>query len=369
MRFESCSSKMSTGSMPFRRILAMSLALAGLAGSAVSATAQSGPPIPIEDLRLESPDGLARYVPLLPAVKADVWKIDPNLGYGVRNVGHGIYVMSDNGWQSAFVVTGDGVIVLDAPSSYGKRIVEAVTKVTNQPIKVLIYSHEHKDHIGAAGALMKSIPNLRIVGLDTVADFLSEKQDPNRPVPTETFTNSRTIKMGGITVELTRHQYHSAEGDLFIYIPEAKFMMAIDCVTAGYAPFQGFDITTNFDEYLQVFDQILAYDFDTFVGGHLTNGISTRKDVVLTKEFTFDVYNAVKRIHNNMSMSTTTAAATKAVGSDNEFLLFKVFLDKVTYDAVTELRPRWINRLAGVDVFLESHVRTALIYVRWDDND
>jgi hypothetical protein len=42
-------------------------------------------------------------------------------------------------------------------------------------------------------------------------------------------------------------------------------------------------------------------------------------------------------------------------------------LDKITQEAVAELKPRWINRLAGVDVWLESQVRKALIYVRWDD--
>jgi hypothetical protein len=50
-------------------------------------------------------------------------------------------------------------------------------------------------------------------------------------------------------------------------------------------------------------------------------------------------------------------------------LLFKVFLDEVTRESVKELQPRWINRLAGVDVWLPSHVRTALIYVRWDDKE
>lgn len=28
---------------------------------------------------------------------------------------------------------------------------------------------------------------------------------------------------------------------------------------------------------------------------------------------------------------------------------------------------RWLDRLAGVDVFAEDHLRTALVYVRWDD--
>jgi hypothetical protein len=192
--------------------------------------------------------------------------------------------------------------------------------------------------------------------------------DPNRLIPTVTFKSAKTITLGGKTVELTAHYYHSHERDLFIYVPSAKFLMAIDCVTDGYAPFQGFDITTNFHEYLKVFDELLAYKFDTFVGGHLTS-IGDRQSVEITKEFTMDVYNTVKRIHNNMDFVAATSDAVKTLGPDNEFLVFKVFLDRVTSDSVKELQPRWINRLAGVDVWLESHVRTALIYVRWDDKE
>jgi hypothetical protein len=42
--------------------------------------------------------------------------------------------------------------------------------------------------------------------------------------------------------------------------------------------------------------------------------------------------------------------------------IFKV--DRVTNEAVAEIQPRWINRLAGVDFSLPSHVLTGLIYVR-----
>jgi glyoxylase-like metal-dependent hydrolase (beta-lactamase superfamily II) len=312
-----------------------------------------------------SQEDLQKYVPVLPSVKASFWEIDPKLGYAVKSVGGGVYVMSDNGWQSAFLVTEEGVIVFDAPASFGKSIPSAISKVTDKPIKMLIYSHAHKDHIGGSAAF-QNIKDLKIVALDTVSDFLKEMRDPNRLLPNVTFKAGKTLTLGGKTVELARHDYHSNEGDLFIYVPQAKFLMAIDSVTAGYAPFQGFDITTNFHQYMKVFDELLAYKFDTFVGGHLTS-IGTRQDVEITKEFTMDVYNTVKRIHNNMDPAAATAEAVKAIGTDNEFLLFKVLLDKVTKDSVKELQPRWIDRLAGVDVWLESHVRTALIYVRWDD--
>jgi len=68
--------------------------------------------------------------------------------------------------------------------------------------------------------------------------------------------------------------------------------------------------------------------------------------VEITKEFTLDIYNTVKRIHNNMDATAAISEAVKTVGPDNEFLLFKVFLDKVADDSVKELNPRWINRLA-----------------------
>lgn len=341
--------------------------LAVALGFGVSVWAQSAKQIPLESVQDEPVDNLNQYAPVLPSVKASMWKIDPKLGYGIKNVGGSVYVLSDNAWQSAFLVTDDGVIVFDAPASYGKNIPAAIASVTDKPVKMLVYSHIHKDHIGGSAAF-RGIPGLKIVASDGVHNFLKEMNDPNRLVPNETFQSAKTITMGGKTVELTVHHYHSLEGDLFIYVPQAKFLMAVDCVTPGYAPFQGFDITSNFYEYLKVFDELLAYDFNTFVGGHLT-AIGNRDDVLTTKEFTYDTYNTVKRVHNGMDQPSIVSDAASVIGPDNEFLLFKVVLDRVTYDSIKELQPRWINRLAGVDVWLESHVRTALLYVRWDDKE
>jgi hypothetical protein len=54
----------------------------------------------------QSPEGLKQYVPILPSVRANFWEIDPQLGYAVKDVGGGVYVISDNMWQSAFLVNG-----------------------------------------------------------------------------------------------------------------------------------------------------------------------------------------------------------------------------------------------------------------------
>ena len=66
-------------------------------------------------------------------------------------------------------------------------------------------------------------------------------------------------------------------------------------------------------------------------------------------------------------MAVFAETAQQIGGFDNKYLLFKRFLDVVAAKATAEIEQRWMGRLAGIDVFAEEHVRTALIYVRWDD--
>ncbi len=307
------------------------------------------------------------YDAVLDSVLENALPIDPAVGYLTKEIGGGVYVITEGIYQSAFVVTGAGVVVLDAPGSYGAKLRQAIAEVTDEPIRMLVYSHTHKDHIGGAGALA-DIPDLQIVALDSVRHFLEEKKDPNRPVPNVTFEKEKTISLGGKEIKLRQHRnYHSDEGDLFIHIPEAQFLMVVDTLAPGYVPFMDFDLTSNFHEYLKVFDDILAYDFDVFVGGHLTQ-LGDRSHVEETKAYATDVYQTVKRVHAGTDLMTVMVQTAEVAGSfDNKYLLFKAFLETVTAKSAEEIKSRWRHKLAGVDVFVESHVSTALVYVRWDD--
>ncbi len=67
-----------------------------------------------------------------------------------------VYIFSNGNHQAMFIVTKDGVIATD-PVAYGKpqggqQYVDAIKKVTDKPIKYLIYSHHHYDHIAGGKA-------------------------------------------------------------------------------------------------------------------------------------------------------------------------------------------------------------------------
>jgi glyoxylase-like metal-dependent hydrolase (beta-lactamase superfamily II) len=311
-------------------------------------------------------DKLPNYVPVLPQIKVRALAINPQKGYLIKQVKPDVYVITDGIYQSAFVTTGKGVILFDAPESFAQHIVEAVAEVTKEPIVQLVYSHAHLDHIAGAGLLVKQVPKLTIVAEADTAAFLREKKDARRPLPTNTFKNQRTLKLGTMTVELKKGQWHSPEGDLLIYLPGRKFLMAIDTLAAGHVPFMDFDLSTNMHAYLKVFDQMLAYDFDVLVPGHLTY-LADRQDVQMSKDYALDVYNTVKRIHDGTDQMKVMSQAAQKYSWDNKFAIFRTLLDGVVAQCAAEVQGRWIDKLAGVDVFGASHCRAALIYARWDD--
>ena len=311
-------------------------------------------------------DRLPNYAPVLPQIKARALAVDPQKGYLVTQVKPDVYVITDGIYQSAFVTTGEGVILFDAPESFSRHIVKAVAEVTREPIVQMVYSHTHLDHIAGAGLLVKQLPNLTIVAEADTAAFLREKNDARRPLPTSTFKDHRTLKLGTMTVELKKGQWHSPEGDLFIYVPGRRFLMAIDTLAAGHVPFMDFDLSTNMHAYLKVFDQLMVYDFDVLVPGHLTY-LADREDVRMSKDYALDVYRTVKRIHDGTDQMKVMSTAAQKYSWDNKFAICRTLLDGVVAQCASEIQGRWIDKLAGVDVFGASQCRAALIYARWDD--
>ena len=66
-----------------------------------------------------------------------------------------VYIFRNGNHQSMFVVTKDGVIATD-PIAYGRpnggqQYVDEIKKVTDKPIKYLIYSHHHYRRQGIQG--------------------------------------------------------------------------------------------------------------------------------------------------------------------------------------------------------------------------
>src|SRR5262245_29348034 len=133
-----------------------------------------------------------------------------------------IYIFRNVNHQSMFIVTSDGVIATD-PIAYGRptggqTYIDEIKKVTDKPIRYLIYSHHHFDHI-AGGKAFKDA-GARIIAHKRVAERLAPLADPHTVLPDETFDGTKTITLGGTTLELTYLGLNHSDSNIVMRLPK-----------------------------------------------------------------------------------------------------------------------------------------------------
>ena len=196
----------------------------------------------------------------------------------------GVYIFRNGGHQSMFIVTSDGVIATD-PVAYGRPTggadyVAEIRKVTTQPIKYLIYSHHHYDHI-AGGKAFKDA-GATIIAHKRAAERLAVVKDPATPLPDEVVGDGgRVIRMGGKIVELSYVGLNHSDSTLVLRLPQDQLIFLVDLVPVGAFPGLGM-IDFHPLEAMESFKRILALDWTRMVPGHPGqpgDRLGTKKDV------------------------------------------------------------------------------------------
>jgi cyclase len=105
-----------------------------------------------------------------------------------KEVCPGLYQVTDLSCNTAFLVTDSGVLVIDAGISCdeGRQLIASIQSVTDKPIRYLIFTHYHFDHVGGAHAFPKSTKiitqenfanNQESFGKKMLADFVDEMEN------------------------------------------------------------------------------------------------------------------------------------------------------------------------------------------------
>ena len=222
------------------------------------------------------------------APQIEVKKVD-----GTENV----YTFRNQNSQAMFIVTSEGVIATD-PVGYGRpqggaQYLAEIRKVTNQPIRYVVYSHHHFDHI-AGGRAFKDA-GARVVAHRRAAERLKVLNDPNTVLPDETVDRTRTITLGGTALELTFVGPNHSDSTLVMRLPKERIVFVVDLLPVGQIPGRGM-IDFYPLEAEQSIKQILSMDWERLIPGHPGDGgrLGTKKDVQDQLTFLQDVSAAVK---------------------------------------------------------------------------
>ena len=212
---------------------------------------------------------------------------------GTQNV----YTFRNGNSLSMFIVTNDGVIVTD-PVGYGRpqggtQYLAEIRKITDKPIRYLIYSHHHFDHIAGGQAFKEA--GARIVAQTKAKQRLQVLNEPHTVIPDETVDRQRTITLGGTSLELTYVGPNHSDSTLVMRLPRERLVFVVDLLPVGQVPGRGM-IDFYPIEAEQAIKQILAMDWDRLIPGHPGAGgrLGTKKDVQDQLTFLQDASAAVR---------------------------------------------------------------------------
>jgi glyoxylase-like metal-dependent hydrolase (beta-lactamase superfamily II) len=160
----------------------------------------------------------------------------------------------NRGWNSnsAFVVTGDGVLVFDTGSStqIGEALKNAIASVTRQPVRWIVNSHAHGDHwLGNAAftdtvekIFASSTVNERIQrdGHTWVERFQRMTEgvtgDSKIVPPNQTIDQRTGLLLGGTRIVIFPSRNSHSPGDLLVWLPDSRVLLSGDVVYSDRMP-------------------------------------------------------------------------------------------------------------------------------------
>ena len=265
--------------------------------------------------------------------------------------------MTDGLYQSIFLTTSEGVVLVDAPPTIGHNIVRAISSVTTAPVTHAVYSHHHADHIGA----MSLFEGARRYAQREVVQLLRQTPDPNRPVPEVAFEDHLTLHVGDDVIQLDYRGPNHSPGNIFIHVPNQRVLMLVDVVFPGWVPFAYLAESQNIPGYLEAPAQALDYDFETFVGGHLTR-LGTRGDILTHQRYVADLKAQAANAISTFNVDQVYGE----VDPDNPWAIFNAYLSGVASQAADAVIPDWIDVLGGADVYTWANAYAAVESLRID---
>ena len=220
--------------------------------------------------------------------------------FATRKVTDNVYVFRYGGHQSMFIVTPEGVIATD-PIAYRRpqaavAYIDEIRKITQAPIRYLIYSHHHYDHI-EGGKPFKDA-GATVIAHRNAKTRLDALKNPDVVPVDEVVDDKRVITLGGVTVELHYLGRNHSDNSLNILLPREKILFTVDWIPIETVQFR--DMPDGYlPDWFDGLNKVLAMDWEQMIPGHpYAGGRWGTKD---------DVRNLIAYM-NDLSAATKDAA-------------------------------------------------------------
>jgi len=241
--------------------------------------------------------------------------------------------------SNIFIVTDEGVIATDPLSpAAAKACLAEIRKITDKPVRYVIYSHDHTDHI-AGGDVYKG--DARFVAHRNALALIRDRGIDEIVVPDLLVDDHYTIKLGGKEIQLVHLGRIESASGLAIYIAEDKVLMWVDAVRSFGVPYrylEGYDLP----DFRNALKKVQAWDIDVVVPGH--GPPTDRKRLILFADYLDDM----QRIAEEEMEAYTQSEHLSVVGKVNPEKYFDSYISEVARRVIAKMRPQY-GEIGGFD--------------------
>ena len=222
-----------------------------------------------------------------------------------------VYMLQGAGGNIGASVGEDGIVVVDDQyAPLAEKIQAALKGITDKPVRFIINTHYHEDHVGGNEFFQKQAP---IIAHDNVRKRLEEggtagnlgsvkfeaKPQPKGALPILTFDHDVTVHLNGEDIRALHVQNGHTDGDSVIFFPKSNVVhMGDDFVRYGF-PFVDLGGGGSVKGMIAAIEEItpkLPPDVKVIPGhGDVANLDDVRAYVVMLKETWAAVENGVKQ--------------------------------------------------------------------------
>lgn len=198
---------------------------------------------------------------------------------GLTRLAPDVWMWTNGGYNSLIITSDDGALVTEPSSQFNVRastlLKAVVASLTPQPVKYVVYSHDHADHNTGGDVFADTA---EFVAHELAAPKIAARNDPRSPVPTITFAQHITLTLGGKAIELHYFGRNHSDNSLVLEYPARRLIFAVDWIENRRLPFR--DLGDSYpEEWIAGLERLDAeLDFDILVPGHTP---PTGKDNVL----------------------------------------------------------------------------------------
>lgn len=212
----------------------------------------------------------------------------PNDPRTLTQVKGNLYRLTTGGHTGLVLISSEGAVVVDpARTCTAAWFRDEIKNKFHQPVKYVIYSHVHADHISGSQVFQQD-GALVVAHRNTVEPIVGEKLA--MAVPDRVFDKDMKITLGDETVLLHYVAASHSNSMIMIQFPKYKALQCTDVCGNHSMPFNDFP-DFYYDGYVETLNWVLEQDVEVIDPGH--GPLANKEDEKLTRDYVVDLHNQV----------------------------------------------------------------------------